>query len=143
MVLTRQDLTDIHDLINLHGHLTDEGDLDRYGDIFTADVAYDVTDFGFGVLHGSHTIRAAALALGPANPVGHHVTNIVVIAIDDDRARVRSKGLGVNADGTTGSVSYDDIVTRCGDGWRIARRTVRARSTPLGASGHGARGPKK
>lgn len=129
MTLTDQDRTDITDLINLHGHLVDTGDLDRAGDLFTQDVAYDV---GSGVLRGTAALRAAALALGQANPVGHHVTNIVITPVDDDEARVRSKGLGIMADGTAGSVTYDDVVTRHPDGWKISHRTITARRTALG-----------
>src|SRR5215212_3080740 len=118
MALTEQDRLEITDLINLHGHLTDAGELDQAGELFTPDVTYDVDDFGLGSLRGTAAIREAALALGDANPVGHHVTNIVITRIDDRSARVRSKGIGIKADGTAGSVVYDDIVTRRPDGWK-------------------------
>jgi ketosteroid isomerase-like protein len=132
MTLPEQDRIAINDLINLHGHLTDAGELDRAGELFTPDVTYDLDDFGFGALHGPAAIRDAALALGDANPAGHHVTNIVITAIDDRSARVRSKGIGVNADGTAGSVVYDDIVTRQPSGWKISYRKVTARRAPFG-----------
>jgi SnoaL-like domain len=51
--LTEQDRIDIGDLINLHGHLTDAGELDQAGDLFTEDVTYDLGDFGLGSLHGT------------------------------------------------------------------------------------------
>lgn len=38
--------------------------------------------------------------------------------------RVRSKGLAVMADGTAGTVTYDDALVRTDAGWRIARRKV-------------------
>lgn len=132
MALREQDRVDITTLVNLHGHFTDAGELDRAGELFTPDVTYDVSDLGFGTLHGRDALREAALAAGSANPVGHHVTNIVVTGIDDHSARVRSKGIGINADGTAGSVVYDDIVTRHPDGWKISHRTVTARRAPLG-----------
>lgn len=106
MALTEHDRTAITDLINLHGHLVDAGDL-----------------------------RDAALALGDANPVGHHVTNIVITEIDDHSARVRSKGIGIMADGTAGSATYDDVVTREPDGWKIRYRKVTARRRTLGQPG--------
>lgn len=129
--LSVEDRLAITELIALHGHLFDEGELDRLGELFTADVVYDVSDFGQGELVGIEAIRDAALALGAANPVAHHVTNIVVTALTDGRARARSKGLGVMADGSCGSVSYDDTVVRGPEGWRIARRRLAARRTPL------------
>jgi ketosteroid isomerase-like protein len=139
MKLSEQDRIDISDLINLHGHLIDAGELDQAGELFTADVVYDVDDFGLGSLHGTEALRAAALALGDANPVGHHVTNIVITGIDDRSARVHSKGIGIKADGTTGSVVYDDIVTRRSDGWKISSRKVALRRAPLGRSAAGPR----
>lgn len=132
MALAEQDRIDITDLINLHGHFTDAGELDRAGELFTPDVTYDLEDFGAGSLHGTAALREAALALGDANPVGHHVTNIVITQIDERSARVRSKGIGINADGTAGSVVYEDIVTRHPDGWKIGYRRVTARRAALG-----------
>lgn len=139
MALSAQDRIDINDLINLHGHLTDAGELDRLDDLFTPDVTYDVGDYGFGSLHGTAAIREAALALGDANPLGHHVTNIVITPIDDRLARVRSKGIGIVADGTAGSVVYDDLVTRRPEGWKISHRKVTARRAPLGGQEAGPR----
>jgi hypothetical protein len=69
MELPEQDRTDINDLINLHGHLTDAGKLDEAGELFTPDVTYDLSDFGLGSLQGTAAVREAALALGDANPV--------------------------------------------------------------------------
>jgi ketosteroid isomerase-like protein len=139
MALSEQDRIDINDLINLHGHLTDAGELDQAGELFTSDVTYDLDDFGLGSLHGTAALRAAALALGDANPVGHHVTNTVITRIDDRSARVRSKGIGIKADGTAGSVGYDDIVTRQPDGWKISYRKVTARRAALGVQDAGPR----
>jgi ketosteroid isomerase-like protein len=132
MALSEQDRTDINDLINLHGHLTDAGKLDQAGELFTPDITYDLDNMGRGSLHGTAAMREAALALGDANPVGHHVTNIVITRLDDRSARVRSKGIGIKADGTAGSVAYDDIVTREPDGWKISYRKVTAKRAALG-----------
>ncbi|PZG12602.1 nuclear transport factor 2 family protein [Nonomuraea aridisoli] len=131
MPLTVEDRLAIADLINRHGHLTDSGDLDALHELFVPDVIYDVTDLGGQVLTGLAAVREAALALGEANPVAHHVTNIVLTEAADGRVHAQSKGLGVKSDGTTGSVTYQDTVVRGDDGWRIAHRTVRARRVPL------------
>jgi ketosteroid isomerase-like protein len=139
MALSEQDRIDINDLINLHGHLTDAGELDRAGELFTPDVTYDLHDFGLGSLHGPAAMREATLAVGEAHPVGHHVTNIVITPVDDRSARVRSKGIGIRADGTAGSVAYDDIVTRRPDGWKISYRRATARRAALGKQETGAR----
>lgn len=132
MTLSWEDHVAINELIALHGHLVDAGELDRLDEVFTADVAYDVSDYGFGVLRGLSSNREAALALGEGNPVGHHVTNVVLSEQGPDVVRARSKGIGIMADGTCGSVTYEDTVVRAEGGWRISERIVRARRAPLG-----------
>ncbi|MEU8185523.1 nuclear transport factor 2 family protein [Micromonospora sp. NPDC049044] len=131
MALTAEDRAAITDLLNRHGHLTDSGEFDRMQELFTADVAYDVTDLGGGVLTGLAVLRDAALDLGAGNPVAHHVTNIVLTAVAEDRVHAQSKGIGINADGTAGSVTYEDTIVRGDGGWRITHRRVRARRVPL------------
>jgi hypothetical protein len=121
----------IYQLIALHGHLMDMGEFERLDELFAADVVYDLEDFGFGVLHGIDAIREAALELGERNPVAHHVTNVIVGEPGARGIPVRSKGLAVNADGSCGSVVYDDVVERAERGWRITYRKVIPRRTPL------------
>ncbi|WP_426510252.1 nuclear transport factor 2 family protein [Dactylosporangium sp. McL0621] len=125
MALTAEDRIAITDLINRHGHLVDAGDHEGLTAVFTEDVPYDVSDLGGGVLHGLAAARAAAEALGDANPVAHHVTNIVLTEAADGSVRALSKGLGVRRDGTVGSVTYEDTVARVDAGWRITHRVVR------------------
>jgi len=122
-----EDRLQIRELISLHGHLVE------LGQIFTPDVVYDLDDAGGGCLHGVAAIREAAEELGDGNPLGHHVTNVVISETSDGEAVVRSKGIGVRADGTVGSVVYRDVVRRTPHGWRIARRTVLVRRRPLQA----------
>jgi 3-phenylpropionate/cinnamic acid dioxygenase small subunit len=130
--MTTEDRTAITDLISLHGHLMDGGDLDRLDELFAADVIYDLADFGLGRLVGRPAIREAALAMGDANPVGHHVTNVILTEVDTDEVHARSKGIGITADGTTGSVVYEDVFRREPHGWRLAHRKILARRAPLG-----------
>jgi len=127
MTLSADDRAAITELISLHGHLFDDGEFDRLDLLFTTSVRYDVTAFGGGVLQGIEAIRAATLALGGRNPVGHHVTNVVLTEQPDGSVRARSKGIGVYADGTAGSVTYEDEIVRTDDGWRIDARTVAPR----------------
>ena len=135
MTVRPDDRAAITELLARHGHLFDEGELARLDLLFTASVSYDVTAFGGGVLHGIEAIRAATLALGDRNPVGHHVTNVVLTDQPDGSVRARSKGIGVYADGTAGSVTYEDTVVHTAEGWRIDARTVTPRRTPLGGAG--------
>lgn len=131
MTLSPDDRAAIAELISLHGHVFDDGDLDRLDVLFTPSVVYDVSELGGGALHGIEAIRTAALALGEHNPLGHHVTNIVITEHGDGTARVRSKGIGVNTDGTVGTVTYEDGVVATEAGWRIDHRRVVPRRVPL------------
>ncbi|WP_067501526.1 nuclear transport factor 2 family protein [Actinoplanes sp. TFC3] len=126
MTLPDPDRDAITDLINLHGHLTDAADPQGADRLFTPDVIYDLEDFGRGTIHG---IAALHTAGRPAGPLAHHVTNIVIVPTGDGEARVQSKGLAINRDGTAGSVTYDDVVTRRPEGWRISHRKVSAART--------------
>ncbi|MCU1413991.1 MAG: hypothetical protein JWN80_1331 [Microbacteriaceae bacterium] len=123
----------IHELVNLHGHLMDAGAFDRLNELFTEDVVYDLSALGAAELHGTAAIAEAGLALGDRNPVGHHVTNVVVVELTDTTAHAISKGIGVNSDGTTGSVVYEDSLRRTPAGWRISRRRILPRRRPLEA----------
>lgn len=118
-------------LVNRHGYLIDTGRLDCLDEIFSADVVYDVSDFGGGEVNGLAAMRDWVLALGDRNPVAHHVTNIVLDEIGDDVAHCLSKGIGIAVDGTARSVTFDDHLERSEAGWRITRRAVKARRTPL------------
>jgi len=131
MAISLADRLAIHELIALYGHLADAGEFDRMDEVFTADVVHNLESFGLGTVQGLDALRAIAIAVGVKNPVGHHVTNIVVTPVDFDVAHVRSKGIGIMADGTCGSVTYDDVVRREPVGWRIVNRRVTPRRTPL------------
>jgi 3-phenylpropionate/cinnamic acid dioxygenase small subunit len=131
MALSAQDRTAITELISLHGHLVDGGELHRMHELFTADVVYDVTDLGSEPIVGRAALRDAALAMGESNPVGHHVTNIVLTELAGDQVSARSKGIGINADGTCASVTYEDTISRGDQGWRISHRKILARRVPL------------
>jgi hypothetical protein len=131
VALSLEDRLAVHELISLHGHLMDGGEFGRMDELFCADVVYDVSAFGRGRLHGYDAITEASLAAGDANPVGHHVTNVRVVQDPDGTVRASSKAIGIYADGTAGSVVYEDVVRKEAAGWRIAYRKVIPRRTPL------------
>ncbi|MGW0252605.1 nuclear transport factor 2 family protein [Nocardia goodfellowii] len=138
-MLTAEDRWAIGETLSLHGHLFDEGHLDRLDELFTSDVVYDVSEQGFGVLVGIDAVRDAGLALGAGNPLAHIVTNIVVTDSEDaDVATVWSKGIAIMSDDSCRTATYLDTVRRQSDGWRISHRKVVARREPLGgAYSHG------
>lgn len=132
MAFTADDRTTITELIFMHGHLCDSGDLDRLDELFTPDVVYDISELGQDPLLGVAACIAAARTLGELNPVGHHVTNVVLTEVGDDRVLARSKGIGINADGAAASVTYEDTVLRTPHGWRISHRKIHPHREPLG-----------
>ncbi|GAA1987918.1 hypothetical protein [Amycolatopsis minnesotensis] len=71
------------------------------------------------------------LALGERTPVAHHVTDVVVTERDGS-VFAHAKGIGVMANGTCDSVTYQDTVVRGQHGWRISPRGLIARRAPLG-----------
>jgi F420-dependent oxidoreductase-like protein len=123
--LSASDRAAIHELIALHGHLADDRRPEDLGLLLTADAVYDVSAYGLGTIEGLPAIQQLHEQRPGTQPVGHHVSNIIII---DDRADgavvVRSKGLAVMADGTSGTCTYDDIVTSTPAGWRVTRRRV-------------------
>ncbi|AKU16448.1 nuclear transport factor 2 family protein [Luteipulveratus mongoliensis] len=128
MTLDVADRLAIHELMALHGHLADSRGADRLHLLMTDDVVMDVTAYDLGVVDGLEANRRLWTEAPGNQPVGHHVTNVMVSEDDDGTVRVRSKGIAVMADGTTGTADYDDVVVRTPDGWRIARRVVGRRA---------------
>ena len=131
MELTAEDRWAIAETIALHGHLFDNGELDRLDELFTADVVYDLTDVGLGTLRGIAEILRVTLELGERNPLAHHVTNITITDVDDGRVRTRCKAIAVMPGGRCGSATYVDTLRRDGGRWRVSHRIVLARRTPL------------
>jgi 3-phenylpropionate/cinnamic acid dioxygenase small subunit len=127
--ITTEDRVAIHDVIALHGHVADDRDWDRLGEVFTDDVVFDVTDYGYGTLHGLPAMQDLVRdSRGDASqPLGHHVTNIVIVGQDGGTVRARSKALTVAVEGTSTSAVYEDVLRREAQGWRISYRKVSAR----------------
>jgi 3-phenylpropionate/cinnamic acid dioxygenase small subunit len=127
--ITAEDRVAIHEVIALHGHVADDRDWDRLGEVFADDVVFDVTDYGYGTLHGLQAMQDLVRSGrdDADQPLGHHVTNIVIVGQDGGTARARSKALAVAANGTTGSAVYEDVLRREAQGWRISYRKVVAR----------------
>lgn len=126
MSLSADDRLAIHELLSLHGHLADgrrESELDR---LITDDAAFDLEDFGLGVVAGLPALRELFARRPGEQPIGHHVTNVCVDVAADGTVRVLSKGLAVMPGGRAGTVTYDDVVVKTAAGWRIARRKVLA-----------------
>ena len=91
--ITAEDRLAIHDVIALHGHVADDRDWNRLGDLFTDDAVLDLEDFGYGTLHGLQAIRDLSRGSqdDKGQPLGHHATNIIVVGQDGEGVRARSR----------------------------------------------------
>jgi hypothetical protein len=62
-----------HEVIALHGHVVGGRDWDRLGEVVADDVVFDLTDYGYGTLHGMQAMQD--LVRGnrddAAQPLGH------------------------------------------------------------------------
>ncbi|MFM9692053.1 nuclear transport factor 2 family protein [Streptomyces europaeiscabiei] len=119
---TNEDTVEIARVLALWGHLMDDRELDRLGEVLTEDAVWDGSVFGFDPVVGLDAITSVLSADGHAS--AHHTTNIVVSEGPGDEARVRSKALGVMAGGTVMSAVHADELRRTDDGWRISRRVI-------------------
>jgi hypothetical protein len=116
------DILAIHELLALYGHIIDEREWARVGELFTATAVYDMSEFGLGMVRGVTAIRELWSRPDATHPLAHHATNIVVSQDPDGTVRVLSKGLGVGPNGRVGSVVYRDVVERTPQGWRFTSR---------------------
>src|SRR4051794_36430686 len=83
------DLLMIHQLLAYYGHVVDDRDWNRFGELFTPDATLDYTRAGADrVFHGVEEIRA--FFRDANHPSAHHVLNIVVTQSGGE-VRVRSK----------------------------------------------------
>lgn len=124
--LDAKDLIEIHMLLALYGHILDDRDWDALDQVFTEDIVYDASDFGLGVMRGIPEIVAAWREPFDGHPPGHHTTNVSIGEDEDGTVRVRSKHLGQRP-GSVTLLTYDDVVRKTADGWRLAKRTPRLR----------------
>jgi hypothetical protein len=123
-MLEAQDRLAIGEIVSLHGHIFDAGQLDRLDEIFTLEVVYDMSAVGIGVFEGIEVVRGAAAMMGDKGPIAHHVTNVVVSSDNDGVATARSKGLMLMADGSLESVNHLDTLRRLDGEWRISHRII-------------------
>jgi SnoaL-like domain len=124
------DILAIHELLALYGHIIDEREWQRVGELFTPTTVYDMSDFGLARVVGAAAIGRLWSTPEAAHPLAHHATNIVVRENEDGTMQVLSKGLGIGPNGRVGSVVYRDVVERTAAGWRFASRTAQLRRVP-------------
>jgi 3-phenylpropionate/cinnamic acid dioxygenase small subunit len=124
------DIIEIHQLLGLYGHVVDAQDWDRFDELFTHDAVLDYTGVRAPrILRGVDEIRG--YFRGANHPSAHHVTNIVVVEVDDE-VRVHSKFLApyTRASHTPPrwqGGDYQDVVVSTPQGWRFRQRCCTSR----------------
>jgi hypothetical protein len=126
-MLDTADQLAIHRLIALYGHIVDERQFSRVGELFTDDVRYDMTDFGADVLVGASAVVDYWSLPTTRHPLVHLTTNVVIDVDPDGTVRVASKGVGIGYGGKAGSVTYLDVLRKIDGRWLMAERICRLR----------------
>lgn len=124
MALDAQDLIEIQMMLGLYGHILDDRDWDALDQVFTADVVFDASDSGLGVMRGIAAIVEVWQEPFDGHPLGHYMTNVVIREDEDGTVRARSKHLGVRV-GSVTLMTYDDVVVKTPAGWRLAERVAK------------------
>lgn len=117
----------IHELLAHYGHLLDDLAYDRYDELFTEDVVFDMSAYGQENLVSPQQIAAAFRG---QISYAHISTNVVVEDLSLDSATVRSKYIAFANDGTINTGDYFDTVVRTPAGWRISHRRAAGRERP-------------
>lgn len=118
----------IEQLYALYGHVMDDRNWARLTDVFTEDCVFDATALGVPLMEGVEAI-AEVSSTTPQAPLAHHVTNILVESIEDGKASVRAKALGIYSKGRAFSGTYDDTLRKTPAGWRISHRVNKPAET--------------
>jgi hypothetical protein len=126
-VISLEDRLAINELLGLYGHLIDQRRWSELDHVFTPDIVFDATSFGQQVTTSARELIEWWRSDLAMHPLAHHATNIVISEDADGTVRVLSKAIGVGRKGRVGSATYDDVVVRTADGWRLASRVATLR----------------
>jgi hypothetical protein len=128
--MTPADRLEIHQLVNLYGHVVDERQWGRVAELFTDDALFDASEAGGSVLTGWRAVAEHWADPATRHPLAHHATNIVIGARDGESVAVTFKGLGVGYRGRVGTLVYDAAAVPAPGGWRFARLSASLRRPP-------------
>ena len=120
---TVNDIIEINQLLSLWGHVLDSRDWDKFSEVLTEDAFYDCSIFGFEPVTGIEAIRGIFKQEGHAK--AHHTTNTYVQEGTGTELNVKSKGLGLLANGSVASVTFVDVLRATPTGWRLASRVLK------------------
>lgn len=125
MTLSAEDTIAIQQLAAAYCHLIDEGDGERFADLFTEDGVFEIVDLV--TASGREELAGNAVMFPEAIAGGRHIVQNVWIDGDGDAATMRCYLSAVRAGERPEAIQtgrYVDEVVRTGAGWRFARRTL-------------------
>lgn len=122
-MISADDHAEIHQVLAEYGHVVDDHDWDRAGEVFADDFIFDMGE-GHPDLHGIADIVATFKG---RNIYAHHTTNIAITEDADGTVRAHSKLLCFPNEGPPVTGDNYDVLTRTRRGWRIARRRTEIR----------------
>lgn len=124
------DIVAIHELLAMYGHVIDAHAWSRLDEVFVPDAVFRSAT---GTVYTSlEELRTFWTGSDVKHPAGHHVTNIVLVRLNDITVEGLSKGLYVHYDGTVTSATYNDLIRRTDAGWRLTQRRI---TTPTTSDG--------
>jgi hypothetical protein len=127
MTVPIEDIVAVQQLLGLYGHVIDNRQWSRLGEIFTDDMVFDPTDVGLPVTTSLKDLHDLWTSPETVHPLGHHVTNVVVTEGPDGTLESISKNVALQMDGSVSSSIYRDRLRRTSDGWRLAQRVLTKR----------------
>lgn len=124
--MSAADRLEILNVLALYGHVIDDGDLDRLGEVFTADAVLEPTlTAPWRGLDEIHDYFENFVPNQPIPTIAHHMTNpLVTMGEDGVTASARSKTLGIRKDLGYVTGEYRDDLVKTAAGWRINKRSI-------------------
>lgn len=125
MPLSADDRLAIHELLSQQYYLLAESRIEEYGLLFTENMVIEFDNEGLQLpsIRGRDAMVNLLQAGGALlHAFEHHVTDVMVTAIDDDTAHVKYRDLALAVDGSIVSTIHECQVVRTATGWQIARR---------------------
>jgi hypothetical protein len=123
MPLEVGDVVAIQQLYSRYAFAADSGDGERFAACFTPN---GVMDMGSRSVSGSDALSAFAERIPVSSPGVRHITTNLLVEGDGDAAQGRAYLTLISASASPVTVlrtgSYEDRLTRSGDGWRFVER---------------------
>jgi 3-phenylpropionate/cinnamic acid dioxygenase small subunit len=113
----------IEHLIFRYGHVIDDQQWDRLGEIFADTGSFEIENTEISV---EGLARIVEFMSSIKHPLAHYSTNVLIeIEEGADVANAKVKLFAPRADGTVAIATYNDDIVRTEAGWRFQRRFVK------------------